>query len=831
MPPRLRTVPAIGPLSSRIVLIGEAPGETEELQGEPFCGSSGNLLKQLFYEVDPTGQLLNRNTMRIMNLLDWRPPDNAIGKVSEDTLWKATIRLHEDIARLPDPIVLVPTGNYPLFALTGKGKVKAAFAKKMDVFSTRAEKGAGISDLRGSVYLYEDLNGRMIKVIPTIHPAGVLRQYNWFRRSIRDWHLILEESQRRHFPSTPRRHMYNESVELVERYCQLVSANPQNPLSIDIETWGRKLNCVGFALSPWESMTIDLTRNKDLWLPYVKRLCECKCPKVLQNGWYDFYWLARDVNIWIKNYWYDTLCAHHCLNPLEDHDLGFLVSYYLRHPYYKGEGKEDIEGMKSVLSRDSLLEYNGLDCCLTLELFYVLQAELRREGMVEFYLRHYRDLFPSLLHMSLQGFPVDSKGMKLHAKELKVAADKIVGGLNALAGFNLQGKKGGLSNDKLKKFIYDKLGCKEQRGLKNRKGGKVWDVTLDKKALRKLIITQPHKIQPAGSMIMDFRSKMKKYEVVKGGWDEDSQVRCSYRPTTRQGRLASYENPMRTGFNLQNIEREKGGLRRFFKPFPGHVLLRADFSQIESRLCMMYTEAKRMIDIANLHPCEYDEHTENARLLFKVDNPTKEQRQFVKPVAHGGQRMMTAKTLAEGFVDMGIIKPVKYFQECLDIYFQRNWEIPEYFFTMVRREIQSGGVLRNSWGRRFDVRKLRHDHDLEKECCSFFMQSEAAELTNQRGVIAMYNFCRDNRLNTSLLAQKHDEVIFSADPSELPLFLPALYQSMESPVWIKGNRLVVPIEVEVGLDWDSGKGWKRQPPPEEMMEYCFELLRKEEETK
>ena len=134
--------------------------------------------------------------------------------------------LHERLAKLSDPWLLVPTGNYALYALTGKGKVKW---HTHDGKETRA----GITDWRGSILEYTDLNGRQIKVVPTIHPAATFRQPDYEGVCIRDWIKIANEGTFKETRLPQRVHATQPTLLEVDAYLGGLSAG--SVVAVDIE--------------------------------------------------------------------------------------------------------------------------------------------------------------------------------------------------------------------------------------------------------------------------------------------------------------------------------------------------------------------------------------------------------------------------------------------------------------------------------------------------------------------------------------------------------------------------------------------------------------------
>jgi len=139
---RQRVVPGVYPASARVLLVGEAPGRSEDEGGLPFIGRSGQLLDELLAEVG-----LDRAQIAVCNTVKCRPPDNRTPKRLE----LATCRpwLDRQI-ELIDPDVVVTLGGTALAWALGRG--------------------VRIGDVHGKVY---ERAGHV--VVPTYHPAAALR--------------------------------------------------------------------------------------------------------------------------------------------------------------------------------------------------------------------------------------------------------------------------------------------------------------------------------------------------------------------------------------------------------------------------------------------------------------------------------------------------------------------------------------------------------------------------------------------------------------------------------------------------------------------------------
>ncbi len=138
---------ADGDPSSDIMFIGEAPGRDEDMEGLPFFGKSGQLLNRMIESIG-----LKRESVYIANTIPWRPPGNRTPTPLETELCRPFIERQIELA---SPKVLVALGGPAGKALTGATE--------------------GILRLRGSWKIHRTPNGLEIPVMPTLHPAYLLR--------------------------------------------------------------------------------------------------------------------------------------------------------------------------------------------------------------------------------------------------------------------------------------------------------------------------------------------------------------------------------------------------------------------------------------------------------------------------------------------------------------------------------------------------------------------------------------------------------------------------------------------------------------------------------
>lgn len=111
------TVFADGNPAARVLILGEAPGREEDLEGRPFVGRAGQLLDRMFAAIGMGREGPDPQTaLYITNVMPWRPPQNRDPEPEEVAMMLPFVARHIDLA---DPEVIVLMGNTPLFAATG----------------------------------------------------------------------------------------------------------------------------------------------------------------------------------------------------------------------------------------------------------------------------------------------------------------------------------------------------------------------------------------------------------------------------------------------------------------------------------------------------------------------------------------------------------------------------------------------------------------------------------------------------------------------------------------------------------------------------------------
>jgi uracil-DNA glycosylase len=163
------TVFADGNPESRVMFIGEAPGRDEDRQGLPFVGRAGKLLDKMLAAIH-----LDRTNAYITNVINWRPPDNRDPSPEEAAMCLPFLRRHIELV---NPEVIILLGAVAVRHVMGKSD--------------------GIMKARGR-WLDYNVAGRMVPVMPTLHPAYLLRQPAHKKLAWRDMQAVEQKNASLH---------------------------------------------------------------------------------------------------------------------------------------------------------------------------------------------------------------------------------------------------------------------------------------------------------------------------------------------------------------------------------------------------------------------------------------------------------------------------------------------------------------------------------------------------------------------------------------------------------------------------------------------------------
>ena len=447
--------------------------------------------------------------------------------------------------------------------------------------------------------------------------------------------------------------------------------------------------------------------------------------------------------------------------------------------------------------------YNGLDCCVTREIFDVIEPQLNDDTRLIYNFQ--RALQAPALEMMLRGILIDESRKIASISELMHKVNRLRHMLNKVANA-IWGKDLNPNSPKqLKAFLYDTLGIpkvyKYYRGTKS--------VSTNRESLESL---QAYFIaRPIISMVLLARDLTKRAGTLRTAVDKDGRIRTSYNPCgTKSGRWSSSRNVLGTGTNLQNITQ---ALRYLFIADIGKKMAVLDLEQAESRATGLLVLAA-VHDASYLDACELEDlHAHVCSMIWPDAEDIHEifyrhfsYRDLAKRAGHLTNYCGTPRTLANELkIETSVAETFQY------QYFKAFPGIREWHHS-VARQIQLHREITTPLGRRRQFWGRVRDDATVRDAVSYGPQSMVGDLLN----LGLWRIWKQLGAEIDLLGQVHDAVIIQYPEEREDELLPQARELLEIPVTLKGRTMVIPAEASVGWTWgyadsrnpDGLKGYK-----------------------
>jgi len=456
--------------------------------------------------------------------------------------------------------------------------------------------------------------------------------------------------------------------------------------------------------------------------------------------------------------------------------------------------------------------YNGLDCCVTAEVYRELLPQLDEVSRA-IYEREKRLQGP-VLDMNMAGLLVDQFELAHFRSEVGAQLDRLEANTNRLLregyGIDLAWN----SPAQLKHFLYECLRLPIQ--YKRNTQGKMAP-TVDRKALETL--SQFLIAEPLINHILASRDAKKKLSNLNSEISPDGYMRCSFNIAgTNTGRLSSSSDDYGTGSNQQNIDRL---LRRIYVARRGRKFANLDLGQADSRnvgaLCwnrFLLSHGERFAG-QYLDACESgDLHTTVTRMsrphLAWPDDPAawkkfadeaqdhlrgKSYRDTSKNWGHGSNYILSPKEAAKKIPGA----TPRMAEDFRASYFEAFPCIPEWH-KAVRRDLMANGNLITLGGfRRYFFDRLDSNETLRAAVAFEGQGSTADEIIE--GMCLLWE--QGKRWpGFQLLNQTHDSVLFEYDPICENEIIPWALKTLEITFTLNGGRrFVVPSDAKIGWNW------------------------------
>jgi len=304
---------------------------------------------------------------------------------------------------------------------------------------------------------------------------------------------------------------------------------------------------------------------------------------------------------------------------------------------------------------------------------------------------------------------------------------------------------------------------------------------------------------PIAEKILEYRELTKLKSTYVDALPQMINLKTGRVHTTFNQTIASTGRLSSIGPNLQNIpirtERGQKVRKAFIARDDEHVLVSADYSQIELRLAAEISGDENMLEAFRQG---HDIHRATAARVYNVamDDVTKEMRSKAKMVNFGIIYAISAFGLSQR---LGI--PRKEASELIENYFIQYPKLKNYMNDTLEFA-RANGYVKTIMGRRRYLKDINSRNFTvrgfaEREAINAPLQGSAADLI-KLAMINIYDEFKKLKLKTRMTLQVHDELVFDAHKSELEIIKPIIHDRM-----IQAIKTNVPLEVEIGV----GANW------------------------
>ena len=412
--------------------------------------------------------------------------------------------------------------------------------------------------------------------------------------------------------------------------------------------------------------------------------------------------------------------------------------------------------------------------------------ELIKEDMEKLYNDIELPLVYVLANMEITGFKVDRDYLESMKEEINDKLKELEKHIYAISNeeFNISSPK------QLADILFNKLAIPYPKKIKDNNYSTSKDI-LDKLASDYEIVR----------LVLEYRMYAKLYsnyivgiiEEIK----EDGKIHTVYNQTlTRTGRLSS-ERP-----NLQNIPiriEEGRRIRKAFIPSNDSIIVSSDYSQIELRVFAHMANATNMIEAFKN---DLDIHAKTASDIYNIpiSEVDKNMRRSAKAVNFGIIYGISSFGLSE---DLGI--NVYEAKDFIDNYLKTFPGIKEYMDKEVA-EAYKNGYVKTLFNRKRVIDELKNKNYLirssgERMAMNTPIQGTAADIIKM-AMIKLQNILDEKNLNTKMLVQVHDELVFDVPNNEVEIVIPIIRETMEN---IYKLSLPLKVDIEYGKTWYEAK--------------------------
>lgn len=606
---------------------------------------------------------------------------------------------------------------------------------------------------------------------------------------------MFEQPEAKTIENTPHDYKLVDTPELRKELIALLLQ--QESLSFDTETTGTDANLadlvgLSFSFKAGEGYYIPVPENREeaqLIVDEFKPVWENEnIAKIGQNIKYDMLILSW-YGVAIKGKLFDTMLAHYLIDPDTRHGMDVLSENYLNYSPISittligPKGKN--QGTMRDVAVEKVVDYAAEDADVTLQLAETFRPMLKELNAEQLAMEVENPLIYVLADIEKEGVRIDMDTLINYSKELEIDIRRFEQSVYDKCGvtFNLASPK------QLGEVLFEKL-CLDPKAKKTKTGQyQTGEDVLLALASKSDVVKD----------ILDFRQLQKLKSTYVDALPllvnpKTGRVHTSYnQAVAATGRLSS-NNP-----NLQNIpirtERGREVRKAFIPRDENHILLSADYSQIELRIIADISKEENMLDA---FAKGIDIHTATAARVYgiAIAEVDATQRRNAKAVNFGIIYGQSAFGLSQ---NLGI--PRKEAAEIIEQYFTQYPGIKRYMSDTMNFA-RENGFVETILGRRRYLRDINSANQTvrgfaERNAINAPIQGSAADMIK----VAMINIHKDIKergLQSKMTMQVHDELVFDVLKTEVDEMKEIIAHRMKTAI-----KTTVPIEVEIG----EGETW------------------------
>tara|TARA_B100000795_G_scaffold106445_1_gene78541 strand:+ start:3339 stop:6191 length:2853 start_codon:yes stop_codon:yes gene_type:complete len=592
-------------------------------------------------------------------------------------------------------------------------------------------------------------------------------------------------------------HFYQKIDTPLSRKLLLKKLMQQTSVCFDTETTGLKaleveLIGIAFSYEIGKGYYVSLPENQEetkVILDEFRLFFENeKIEKIGHNLKYDLKVLSN-YSINVKGKLFDTMIAHYLINPDMRHNMDMLAETYLNYQPVSiteligKKGKNQLS-MREIPLKDQI-EYAVEDADITLQLKNHFTKELESGNVTKLFNDVELPLVSVLTAMEIEGININVDFLKELSIVLTADITRLEKGIYEQAGeeFNIASPKqlGIVLFENMKLVVKPK---KTKTGQYSTAEDVLSYLAKDHQIIRD---------------IQEYRQYKKLQSTYVDALPNEVNLKTGRIHTEYMQAVAATGRLSSNSPNLQNIPiRTKRGqeVRKSFIPRDNnHVLLAADYSQIELRIIAALSQEENMMTAFKNGE---DIHASTAAKVFNVDikEVTRAQRSNAKTVNFGIVYGVSAFGLSNQ-TDLNRSEA----KELIDTYYETYPKLKAYMSAQVDFA-REHGYVETVLGRRRYLKDINSRNAMvrsgaERNAVNAPIQGSAADII-KLAMINIHKRFKKEKFKSKMLLQVHDELVFDAHKEEVEIIKPIIKYEMENAF-----KMAVPLDVEVGL----GSNW------------------------